>query len=220
MRSTRTAAIANRTLLAASGLLWLVVSGVHAQEVIERVLAVVEGQIVALSDVRAALTFGLVADPPQGADPIATTLNRMIDRELMLGEVQRYQPPEPDKAEVEKRLARIRGRLQSEDAFLAAMARTGFDLERLGEWVRNDLRIEEYLKERFASAGQLSDAEVDTYLQQHQSELMRDGRSLAAAQGMARAALNAERRESLVAEWLAGLRRRAEIVDLYFTAPG
>ena len=45
-------------------------AGASAQEVIERVLAVVEGQVVTLSDVRGALALGLAPDPPQGADPV------------------------------------------------------------------------------------------------------------------------------------------------------
>ena len=63
-------------------------------EIIDRMLAVVDGQIVTLSDVRAALRFGLVpADVT--TDPIAAALQRLIDRRLMLHEVERYAPPEP-----------------------------------------------------------------------------------------------------------------------------
>ena len=119
-------------------------AGARAQEVIERVLAVVEGQVVTLSDVRGALALGLAPDPPQGADPVGAVLIRLIDRELMLREVQRYLPPEPAKTDVEQRLGRVRSRFPSEPAFRAALAQTAFDDERLRDWVRNDLRIEEY----------------------------------------------------------------------------
>jgi hypothetical protein len=63
-------------------------------EVIDRVLAVVDTQIITLSDVRAAVRFALV---PQdvAVDPIAAVMQRLIDRRLMLAEVDRYAPPEP-----------------------------------------------------------------------------------------------------------------------------
>src|SRR5687768_17366957 len=69
-------------------------------EIIDRVLAVVDGQIVTLSDARAALRFGLVpADV--SADPIGAAMQRLIDRRLTLAEVERYAPPEPPQAAVD-----------------------------------------------------------------------------------------------------------------------
>ncbi len=198
----------------------VLMAGARAQEVIERVLAAVEGQIVTLSDVRGVLALGLAPDPPQGADPVGAVLIRLIDRELMLREVQRYLPPEPATTDVEQRLDRVRSRFPSEPAFRAALAHTAFDDERLRNWVRNDLRIEEYLRDRFASAGQLTGEEIDVYLKQHQAELAREGQSLDAARDLARSALAEERRTGLIDEWLAGLRRRAEVVNLYFVNPG
>jgi peptidyl-prolyl cis-trans isomerase SurA len=198
----------------------VLIASARAQEVIERVLAVVDGQVVTLSDVRGALALGLVPDPPQGADPVGAVLIRLIDRELMLREVQRYLPLDPARTDVEQRLGRIRSRFPSEPAFQAALAQTGFDEERLRDWVRNDLRIDEYLRDRFVSAGQLSDEEVEVYLKQHQTELTREGLSPNEMRDLARASLAEERRAGLIDEWLDGLRRRAEVVNLYLLNPG
>jgi hypothetical protein len=193
---------------------------VAAQEVIDRVLAVVDGEIITLSDVRGALALGLVPAPPSDADAVRTTMSRLIDRELMIREVQRYLPQEPAPGEVDRRLGEVRAKFPGTEAFDAAAMQMGFDPARLTEWIRNDLRIDQYLRERFASAGQLTDAEVDAYLQEHQAELMPEGRSLADAQDLARRTLAAERRESVVAEWLASLRRRTDVMDLYITPQG
>jgi hypothetical protein len=191
-----------------------------AQEVIDRLLAVVDGRIITLSDTRGVLGLSLVPSPAPGADPTAITVKRLIDRELMLREVQRYLPREPAREEIEGRLGRVRERFSSPEAFAAAMQQTGFDSARLAEWIRDDLRIEEYLRERFASAGQLSDAEVEGYLAQHQAELLAGNRSVAEALDQARRLLAAERREALVTEWLDGLRRRADIIELYLSTQG
>src|SRR5262245_29227888 len=66
---------------------------VHA-ETIDRVLAVAAGQIITLSDVNAARDLG-IATPGAAADPVRAVLSQLIDRELVLAEVERYAPPEP-----------------------------------------------------------------------------------------------------------------------------
>jgi hypothetical protein len=76
------------------------------------------------------------------------------------------------------------------------------------------------VRERFASAEQVPDSEVDAYFQRHQAELLREGLSMPQALDEARRQLTAQRRDSLVADWLAGLRRRADIIELYLAAQG
>ena len=66
-------------------------------EVIDRVLAILPGEIITLSDVEAALDLGLV-EVPAGADRLAGGLTAVIDRVLMLNEVRRVTPPEPSPA--------------------------------------------------------------------------------------------------------------------------
>src|SRR5882672_5342805 len=80
-----------------SALLCLVLSASAVAETIDRVLAVAAGQLIMLSDVTAARDLGLVTlnkavDPGQSIGAILSTL---IDRELVLAEVDRYAPPEP-----------------------------------------------------------------------------------------------------------------------------
>ena len=187
----------------------------HAQDdVIERVLAVVGDQIITQADVRAASELGLVEASP-GADPIGTVLEKLVDRELELAEVQRYEPPDPPETAIETRIAAIRARFPTPAAFEAALSHGSLDLDRLRVFVKDDFRIAAYLDERFVSAAQPTDDEVDVYLREHRSELVRDGRSLDEARDAARQRLMTDRRQALVTDWLAGLRRRTEIIELY-----
>ena len=64
-------------------------------EVIDRILAVVNRELITLSDVAAAIRLGLVSVPQEGSDPTRAVLDALIDRQLELGETNRYQPPEP-----------------------------------------------------------------------------------------------------------------------------
>jgi hypothetical protein len=145
-------------------------------EIIDRILAVVSGDLITLSDVTAARDLGLQS-ADGAADPTRAILAKLIDRELVLAEVERYGPPEPAATAIDAELAIVRARFASSPAYDAALRRSGIDEAHLRETLRQDLRIREYENQRFASAG--------------------------------------DRRQSLVDDWIASLRRRASISDLY-----
>lgn len=125
-------------------------SAIKDPEVIDRILAVVGGQPVTLSDVTAARQFGLI-EPPAGADPVAYTLDRLIDRTLMLAEVDRFQPPEPDPIEMTIRVDALERRAGSAAAFDTALGVTGTTREQLRRHIREDLRMATYLNQRFGA---------------------------------------------------------------------
>jgi hypothetical protein len=119
-------------------------------ETIDRVLAVVAGQLITLSDVTAARDLGL-EEVTGGADPVRAILTRLEDRQLMLAEVDRYAPPEPTSDAVDRELAAVRARFAGEQAFTDVLARSGLDVTHLRERLREDLRIRAYLDQRFGS---------------------------------------------------------------------
>ena len=153
----------------------LSVVSVHG-EVIDRVLAVVSGSLITLSDVNAADELGLVK-PRGSGDRVRDVLSQLIDRELQLAEAERYAPPEPSADEVDREVQNVRARFSSSEAFDAVLGRSGIDLAHLRETMRENLRIRGYLDRRFS----LSEAG----------------------------------RQQVVDEWMAGLRRRADVIDLY-----
>ena len=97
-----------------------------ADEIIDRMLAVVVGDLIMMSDVAAAIEFGLVPRTT-GDDVTRVVLSQLIDRSLMLAEVDRYAPPEPAAEAVDRELAAVRGRFASAEAFGEALARFGVD---------------------------------------------------------------------------------------------
>ena len=145
-------------------------------EMIDRVLAVAGGNLIMLTDVTAARDLQLqTADG--AADPIRAILAKLIDRELVLAEVDRYAPPEPAAAAIDREIERVRARFGSQAELDAALRRSGIDEKHLRETLRQDLRIRAYLDQRFAAA--------------------------------------ADRRNAMVEEWMGGLRRRGDVIDLY-----
>ena len=175
-----------------------------AAQVIDRVLAVVDGRLVTLSDVRVSTALGLIQ-----ADEVGVAADRWIERLLILQEVDRFAPPEPPAAEIDDRLARA----LASPGTSARLAELGVTEDWVRRWVRDDLRIESYIEQRFAGSLEPGPEEMENYFRQNPEALMRDGRRLgdAEAQALARERLMASRRRALVADWLDGLKRRAAI---------
>jgi hypothetical protein len=153
-------------------------AAVARAEIIERVLAVVNGSLITLTDVTASRELGLVS-PAGDADPVRAVLSALIDRTLELTEVDRYAPPEPGAEAIEREVEAVRHRIGGPQALDAVLARLGLDVQRLREWLRDDLRIRAYLDQRFLAG--------------------------------------ADRRQQLIADWIASLRRRAELTDIYLS---
>jgi hypothetical protein len=186
-----------------------------ADEIIDRVLAVAAGNLIMLSDVRAAIEFGLVSPGP-APDPVREVLSRLIDRALVLAEVDRYAPPEPSAEAVDHAVQAVRLRFSTPEAFAAALARVGMGDKYLRETLREDLRIRAYLDQRFTVVAPTDD-DLGRYYRDHPDAFRRSGRLVPfdeARQDVAQAVVT-DRRRALVDEWMAGLRRRAEVADLY-----
>ena len=181
---------------------------VAVAQVVDRVLAVVDGQLVTLSDLRTARALGLV----ETGDDVAVVAT-LVDRALMVTEASRYAPPEPTPDAIEARLDSVRDAVGS-DRFAAVLKEGGLNEEALRRTLRQDLLVEAYVSQRFSTTAQPTDGEVDAYLAEHKTELTGQGGSPLAPAGAlqaARAKLVAERRNRLVEDWLVGLRRRADI---------
>ena len=165
--------------VAGTALALVLAANLVAAETIDRVLSVVAGQLIMLSDVTAVRDLGIVP-ATTGDDPVGSVLAKLIDRELMLVEVDRYAPPEPENAEIDREVVVVRAKFPSEKAFNDVLARSGFDLAHVREIVRQNLRLRAYLDQRFT---------------------VPDG--------------DQQRRQTLIDEWLTGLRRRTPVVNLY-----
>ena len=129
-------------------------------ELIERTLAIVGGQAITLSDVRAALALGLIEQPADG-NPIPAATRRLIERLLILREVERYAPPEPPDSAVDERLRETAARFSSPDAFRAALASAAFTEAQVRTWLGDDLRVTAYINQRFTDAERRADLVAD-----------------------------------------------------------
>ena len=191
----------------------LVVLMLAQQELIERTLALVGGQAITLGDVRAAIALGLVEVEPS-PDPVPQIASQLVDRALVLREVQRYAPAAPADSAVEARLEELRKRAGGAAPLAALLDRHGFTEVRLRAWIRDDQRTQAYLSQRFASASTPTDAEISAAYARSRAEFDKAGTTFEQAAPILRDRLVAARRRELIADWISDLRRRTDVVIL------
>jgi hypothetical protein len=189
---------------------WL--SPVSAQQLLDRVVARVNGMPITLTDVDAALGLGVVTVTGND-DPRAAATRELIERQLMLAEVARFAPPEPDAGEIEREVADMKARAGAR--LEALMQSTGLDEQRIREIARETLRIRAYLNQRFGTTVQVSVEEIEQYYRSHPEEFTRNGvlMSFDDAEPTARQRASELRRAALVAQWLRDVRARAEVAE-------
>ena len=189
------------------------VPGTRNPELLDRTLALVGGQPITLSDARAAMALGLVA-ADRSADPIPGVTVRLVDRELILREVQRYAPAPPSESAVEARLDEIQKGMTDAAALTRVLEMHGFTAARLRAWIRDDLRTQAYLAQRFASASTPTDVEISQAYSRSRAEFDKAGQTFEQAAPIIRDRLMALRRTELIADWVSDLRRRTDVVIL------
>jgi len=190
---------------------WL--TSTSAQQLLDRVVARVNGTAITLTDVRAALGLGMIE--VRGDDrPEQAASAQLIDRELLLEEVARFPPPEPPPAAIEMEVATLKG--YAGGRLPGLMQSTGLDDRRIRELARDTRRIQAYLDQRFGTAVLVTDEEVQQYYRAHRDEFTRNGRLLAFedVEAQARERASAERRRANITQWIADLHSRSEIVEV------
>ena len=187
-----------------------------AQGVLDRVLARVDGNPITLTDVHAAIRLGL-GERAEGVDPILFGLRQLVERRLVLAEVARFAPPEPDPATLNGEVRALKARVGSAADLATLETSTGYGEEQIRDVARDNLRIQGYLNQRFGASVQPSDEEVGQYYRTHLDEFTKEGRVIPflEAEPEARQKAAAERRRAVIFQWMRELHQRADVVELY-----
>jgi len=185
-------------------------------ELLDRVIAVVSGSVITLSDTRAAMAFGLV-DTRDARDPIEAAMQWLVDRRLVLDEALRYDAGEIDAVVVDRALVAIRQRFPSDVSYREELVRLGLDDARVRGLVSDTLAMQQYVERRFDTMLPATDDELREYFGRHPERFVRENRPLAfeEASDQVRGMLQQERRQQAVTVWLDRLRRRADVNEIY-----
>jgi hypothetical protein len=166
-----------------------------AGEEVERVVAVVRARasgaphVITLTRLEAETRVALVArgallaaEGPLDADALRAGLQALVD-ELLLGEeAARLQVFEVDAAERQAEVARFAARFASRAAYRDFLGRCDLVEEEVATALVRALRARRYVESRVARAGQLSDGEVQAWLDQHATAVGTRDREAARAQ--------------------------------------
>jgi hypothetical protein len=189
------------------GLLAAVAGPLAGQTLLDRVVARVNGSVILLSDVRAAAAVGLIEAAPDSPDAV----EQMVQRTLLVEEVNRFPPPEPTGEAVDGELARLRERAGGS---LDDVERTtGIQADHVRLLARDRLRIQGYIDQRFGVTVPLTDEQVLQYYRTHPEEFTANGALVPfdRAQGLARERAGLEQRQRTINQWLRDLRTRANV---------
>ena len=195
-------------------LIFLVLTtGSVKQDVIDKVVATVDSQIIMLSDVRAVTELGvLVMGSNEGSE--TQVISRLINRILILVEVDRFLVSEPLQIEIQRRIDELKEHHSTVESFETAWKSVGMTEERLYRLIRNNLRIDSYLLQRFTSTAEPTNAELVQYHKENQDLYTLNGSRLPFndARELVRDDLLEERRQVIIQNWIARLHQGVEVV--------
>lgn len=133
-------------------------------EVVDRMVAVVNGQLITYTDLlwQLALEPGTPLDRPRAED-LRRVLETVIDQQIIYHEAEKLPHIHADDREVEPALAELVRRFPSQTEFQRRVASVGLTSGQLREIVRARVEIEKYVHFRFRSFAVVTPQEAEGY---------------------------------------------------------
>lgn len=186
-----------------------------AAEVLDRVVAVVEGQVISQSELEFEARVALVqrggleaAEAPLDDATLKAALELSIAHRLQVREAERLQAFLVDEGELERALGAFKARFASDGELDRFLARQEADLATLVGVLARRVRAEKILDSKIRLKAQVSEVEVRRYHEEHGARL---GMDYEAARASIREVLLREKYGRLARAELSQLRRSADV---------
>jgi len=134
---------------------------IDAQEVIDRIVARVETDIILLSDVRQLSRYQAFLDGKAQSD--ADILNRLIDQWIVRNEASVARFPQPSDEDVSRSVERLKRSFASPAEFQERQNQSGISDDEIRRFVRAQLYLSNYLDSRFRPAIQIDEKAIDDF---------------------------------------------------------
>jgi parvulin-like peptidyl-prolyl isomerase len=134
-----------------------------AQEVVDRIVARVENDVILLSDIRALSRYQQFLDGKSETD--AQILDRLIDQWIVRTEAEVSRSPHPSEADIDRPLSRLRNSFASEQEYEARRKQAGLSEQDVRAMVSSQLYLSNYLDSRFRPAVQIDPKDVEDFYQ-------------------------------------------------------
>jgi parvulin-like peptidyl-prolyl isomerase len=154
MRLSRKNGIAAALLLAMAAL-------TPGQEVVDRIVARVDTDIILMSDVRTMARYQTFLDGKAESD--ADILDRLIDQWIVRNEAKAAFFPQPSEDEVKRSLERLKSSFSSPEEFDARRKQSGLTDEDLERLLRSQMYLSNYLDSRFRASIQVEEKDIEEF---------------------------------------------------------
>ena len=143
-------------------LIFLVLAGsVRSQDVIDRIVAKVDTDIILLSDIRELQRYQQFVDGKSEADQEA--LDRLIDQWIVRNEAKAALFSQPKDEDVKRSLERLKKSFSTAEEFEERQRQSGLTDEDLERMLRSQLYLSNYLDSRFRASIHIDDQAIDDF---------------------------------------------------------
>lgn len=132
-----------------------------AQEVVDRIAASVETDVILMSDIRALSHYQLFVDGKSESD--RQILERLVDQWIVRNEAAVSRIAQPSDEEIERSLARLKRSFSSPDEFDERRKLSGLSEEDVRQMVKSQLYLSNYLDSRFRPSIQIDDKAIQEF---------------------------------------------------------
>ena len=132
-----------------------------AQEVVDRIVAKVESDIILMSEVQQLARYQIFLDGKALSD--SEILNKLLDQWIVRNEAQVARFPQPSEDEVNRSIERLKRSFSSPEEYEARKAQSGMSDEQIRGFVRAQLYLSNYLDSRFRPVIQIDEKAIEEF---------------------------------------------------------
>ena len=133
----------------------------RAQQLIDRIVARIENDIILLSDVRELSRYQQFVDGKAESD--ADILNRLIDQWIVRNEAKAALFPQPSGEDINRSLQRLKRSFSSPEAFEERKKQTGLTDEDVLRMLKSQLYLSNYLDTRIRPSIQIGEQAIEDF---------------------------------------------------------
>ena len=136
----------------------------RSQEVLDRIAARVEGDVILLSEVRTLSRYQMLVDGKAESD--AAILDRLIDQWIVRNEAETARFPHPTDVAIAHGAEHLQASFASPEEYQARKKQAGLSDKEIRRMLAAQLYLSDYLDSRFRTAAQVNAKQVEDFYEQ------------------------------------------------------
>jgi hypothetical protein len=180
-------------------------------ELVDRIVAAVNSEVITWSDLQHAVGFNaaLAGDARSGKNIQAETLEGLINRRLLVLEARRLKFADVTAQDISAEVDKLRKRFESEKAFSGFLAGLGMTEEQLGRMLGERLLVERFIEKKIGLFVRVSRGDAQKYYDEHPGDFQ--GKRFQEVHKAISAALSEQKLDRQLVKYLGELKNRADI---------